>query len=244
MSYLEPALPIFLLVAVAGLVRAWQNSTKGRRPWLMTVGILGIFLISSDPVGWLFSRPLEAGYDHNPLPSSPADAIVVLAGAVAPPIPSRPYSLAAADTYARVRHAIWLYKHWAPIPILACGGGPFSEPYSETMRRLLELEGIPSNMIWTEGRSTSTHENAVYGYEVLRQHGISRIALVIDARSMRRAAASFTKQGVFVVPAPFGFYSLDFGLENILPTWQAIRDNGKTAHEMLGLLWYRLRGWI
>ncbi len=73
-------------------------------------------------------------------------------------------------------------------------------------------------MIWIENGSRSTHENAMYGAEILRQHGISRIALVIDARSMARAEASFRKQGMTVVPAPFRFYNLDLSLEDILPT--------------------------
>ena len=244
MSYLEPALPVFLFLATVGLARTWRNSTQGQRPWLITIGILGVVLLSSDPIAWLLSRPLEAGYEQSALPNSLADAIVVLAGSVAPPLPERPYPIPAGDTYARVRHAAWLYRHWAALPILACGGGPYPEPYSETMRRLLESEGIPPSMIWTEVRSKTTHENAVYGYEILRQHGISRIALVVDARSMPRAAASFRKQGVVVVPAAFGFYDLELGPQNILPTWQTIRVNDETAHELLGLLWYWLHGWI
>jgi len=112
------------------------------------------------------------------------------------------------------------------------------------MRRILESEGIPPSMIWIEDRSGTTHENAVYGSEILRQHGISRIALVVDARSMARAAASFRKQGIDVVPAPFRFYNLDLSFEDVLPTWRAIQTNGETAHELVGLLWYWLRGWI
>jgi uncharacterized SAM-binding protein YcdF (DUF218 family) len=244
MSYLEPALPLFLLLALAGLVRMWRKSAKGHRPWMITAGILGLVLLSLNPVAWVFSRPLEIGYEQNPTPSSAADAIVVLSGTVYPPKPDHPYRLAGPDTYARVQHAAWLFKHWAPLPVLACGGGPDTEAYSETMRRILESEGIPPSMIWIEERSKSTYENAVYGYEILRQHGISRIALVVDARSMTRAAAVFRKQGLAVVPAPFRFYNLDFSLEDILPTWRAIQANGETAHELVGLLWYWLRGWI
>ena len=57
-------------------------------------------------------------------------------------------------------------------------------------------------MIWTEERSRSTHENAVFGAEILRQHEIGRIALVIEARSMLRAESCFRKQGITVVAAP------------------------------------------
>jgi uncharacterized SAM-binding protein YcdF (DUF218 family) len=201
-------------------------------------------LLSLTPVAWLVSRPLEGWYDENPAPHGSADAIVILAGAVASPTPVRPYPLVGADTYVRFQHALWLFKHWSAQPILACGGGQDQESYARAMRHLLEADGVPSDKIWIEDRSSSTYENALYAARILRQHGISRIALVTDARSMLRAEASFEKQGLTVVPAPFRFYSLAFTLEDLLPTWRAIEANGDTAHEIIGLLWYRLRGWV
>lgn len=244
MSYLEPALPLLLLLALVGLARAWRASTSENRPWLMTISILGIVLLSLNPVAWLLSRPLEMWYDEKPIPETTVEAIVVLAGAVDSPKPNRPYPLAANDTYIRLQHAAWLFKHWISRPILVCGGGRDNASYSQAGRHLLEAEGIPPNLIWSEARSLSTYENALYGSQILREHGVSRIALVIDASSMARAAAAFRKQGITVVPAPFRFYDLDLSVEDILPNWRAIQANGETAHELVGLLWYRLRGWI
>jgi uncharacterized SAM-binding protein YcdF (DUF218 family) len=99
-------------------------------------------------------------------------------------------------------------------------------------------------LIWTEDRSRSTHENAVYGSEVLHKHGVSRAALIVEASSMPRAAASFRKAGITVVPAPIRFTRLHLELSDVVPDWQAIALNGETLHELIGLFWYRLRGWI
>jgi len=245
MTYLEPAYPAFLFLALFGLVRLWRRSLPKNRPWLITFGILGIVVLSMNPIAWLFSRPLEMWYDDARMPAAtaPAQAIVVLAGSVDPPQPDRPYALAAHDTYERVQHAAWLFKCWTALPVLVSGGGGGNdEVYSQVMRRLLESEGVPANLIWTESRSRSTYENAVYSAEILRQHSVSRIVLVIDARSMLRAAASFRKQGLNVVPAPFRFYDLDLSFEDILPTWRAIQTNGETLHEIMGFFWYRMRG--
>ncbi len=233
-----------MYLAVAGAVQAWFKSGPGKRPWLITIGITGLLLISMSPLAWLYSRPLEIWYDENPIPRDMADAIVVLAGAVNSPLPGRPYALAGQDTYVRIQHAAWLFRQWGSRPVLACGGGQDSEAYSETIRRLLEDAGVPPGMIWIEARSRSTHENALYGARILREHGISRIALVIDARSMLRASLSFRKEGISVVPAPLQFYDLDFTLQDVLPTQRAVEANSITAHELGGLAWYWLHGWI
>jgi uncharacterized SAM-binding protein YcdF (DUF218 family) len=111
------------------------------------------------------------------------------------------------------------------------------------MRELLRQAGVPENMIWTEEASTSTYENARFGAEILRRHGVGRVVLVVDARSMPRAAAVLEKQGIRVAPAPSRFREWE-GLRELLPGWEAIRGNEDTLHETLGLLWYRLRGWI
>jgi len=210
------------------------------------MAIVGILLLSTNVFAWVLSLPLEAWYDdEDPVPLETAEAIVVLAGTVNRTLPDRPYSYAGQDTYGRLQHSIWLFKLWkSSVPILVCGGASDLEPYSETMRRVLQAEGVPQNLIWTEARSRSTHENAVYGSEVLRKHGVSRIALVVEANSMPRAAASFRKVGMVVVPAPMRFTSLTLEFTDFFPSWHAISRNGETIHELAGLLWYQLRGWI
>jgi uncharacterized SAM-binding protein YcdF (DUF218 family) len=129
--------------------------------------------------------------------------------------------------------------------VLACGGRDRtgSPAFAAAMQDLLRQAGVPENMIWTEQESTSTFENAKFGAEILRSHQINRVALVVDGRSMPRAAAVLEKQGIRVVPAPSRLRQWD-GVNELLPGWQAIRGNEDTLHEALGLLWYRLRGRI
>lgn len=112
------------------------------------------------------------------------------------------------------------------------------------MRDLLIRGGIPSDMIWAETQSHSTHENALYAAQILRQHGVRRIALIVDAQSMPRAEACFRRQGMDVFPAPSEFRTLGNWNEELLPRWTALRRNEVTLHELLGLVWYRVRGWV
>jgi len=109
---------------------------------------------------------------------------------------------------------------------------------------VLEAEGVPPDKIWLETGSSNTYENAVYGCEILRRHGIAQIVLVDEARFLPRAVACFRKQGMKVVPAAFNFTHLYWEADDILPTSRAIHMNGELVHEYLGLLWYRLRGRI
>jgi len=130
------------MLALAGLIRAWRNSAAGNRPWLLTISIVGLVLLSLTPVAWLLARPLEIWYDQIPMPKERTDAIVVLAGAVDSPQPLRPYPLMGNDTYVRFQQAVWLFKHWDPLPILACGGGRDGQSYAHTMRHSLSQKAF------------------------------------------------------------------------------------------------------
>jgi uncharacterized SAM-binding protein YcdF (DUF218 family) len=243
MTYLQPLMLVFLIITFIGLM----VMRRAKKTWLAVVGVVGLFLLSWPPVDWLLSRPLEARYPVRALPPEQVEAIVVVSSASSPPRKERPYALPDKHTYQRCVFAAWLYQHWRPVPVLACGGPGgkhSSQPVAMVMRQSLQQAGVPEAMIWTEERSGSTHENAVFGAEILRQHGIGRIALVIEARSMLRAESCFRKQGMTVVPAPCEFREFESPLDEFIPSWKAVSSNEETLHETAGLAWYWLRGWI
>jgi uncharacterized SAM-binding protein YcdF (DUF218 family) len=243
MTYIQPLLLVFLMIALTGLVLRKQ----GQKSRLPMVGFLGLLFLSWPPVDWLLSRPLERWYPVQPFPPAPAQAIVVLSSTVNPPRYSRPYARPDRETYQRCEFAAFLHRNWQPLPVLACGGPGTKrskQAVSVTMRRLLQQGGVPEALIWTEERSGSTHENAVFGAEILRQHGIGSIALVVEAQAMPRAEACFRKQGIIVVAAPCEFRQLEASLEDFMPGWQSIKRNEDTLHEAVGLVWYWLHGWI
>ncbi len=242
MTYLQPFVLIFIVITAVGLAR--MRHCKG--VLLPALGLAGLFLMLWPPVDWLLSRPLEIWYRQPFVPTEQADAIVVLAGSVDPPRHGRPYSLADKATTDRCRYAAWLHTHSHPVPVLACGGwAPAGQqPYSATMRQMLQQEGVSSSMIWTEERSRSTYENAAEGAAILRQHGIRRILLITGATDMLRAERCFRKQGLDVVPAPAAYRRFDPSLPEFLPSWKAAAQNEHTLHETLGLAWYWVRGWI
>jgi uncharacterized SAM-binding protein YcdF (DUF218 family) len=243
MTYTQPLLTIFLVITAAALVGVRDR----RRKVVAAAGVCGLFLVSWPPVDWLFSRPLEARYAIRPFVAPPGlQALVVFSERVEPPHFERPYSLASENTWERCRYAAWIYRRYGPLPVVVSGGPvaagfPASAP---TMRDILIGNGVAEGMVWSEERSRSTHEKALYSAGILKQHGISRAALVVDATSMPRAAACLHKLGIEVVPSPCSYRQPGPLQEELLPSWRAIRQNEDTLHEVLGLIWYRLRGWI
>jgi uncharacterized SAM-binding protein YcdF (DUF218 family) len=242
MTYTEPLLGVFLAVAFVAL--AFLRG--GERKLLLSWGLVGLFGVTWPPADWLLSRPLEARYPVRPFASGPVQAIVVLSSAVQPPDFERPYALPGDETYERCRYAAWIHQQLPETPVLVCGGieSGDSRPDAAVMRQLLEQAGVPSASIWSEDRSRSTYENALFGSQILKRNRIENIALVVDATSMPRAEACFRKQGIDVVPAPCRFRQVGPLNEELWPSWKAIRRNEATLHEALGYGWYWLRGWV
>lgn len=247
MTYLQPALPILLIIIGVGLFLCWWRPGNRRAIRLAVLGLAGVFLFSWPPAAWVALGTLEWRYPRHAAPEGEAQAIVVLASYVLPATALRPYPVVAEDTYLRCLHAAWLHEHWQPLPVLASGGGPHGNSgpsFASTMGEVLRQQGVPSTMIWTEDRSESTHEAAVYAVEILRSKGIQRIALVTEAYHMPRAEGSFRRAGIEVIAAPCRFHSAQLSWAELLPGPEAINQNGSVLHEWVGMLWYRARGWV
>jgi uncharacterized SAM-binding protein YcdF (DUF218 family) len=240
MTYIQPLLACCLAVTVFGLCLIRRSKGK----YVALAGLIALFAISWPPLDVILGLPLESEYPVRPFKAQPdIQAIVVLGSAVQPPQYERPYPVPDPDTFKRCEHAAWIYRQGGTTPVLACEGLQ-SKGRANGMRELLRRAGVPDEFIWVESESRSTHENAVYGARILRNHGIKRIALVVEAQSMKRAAACFRKEGFEVTPAPSEFRTLGPLIDEVLPSWKAIRRNEITLHELLGFAWYRFRGWI
>src|SRR5262249_27154535 len=203
-----------------------------RRKLLLLCGMLGLLLLSWPPIDWLLARPLEVWYPVQPVPFEPVpQAIVVLSSSYERERLEPPFPIPDPQTIERCAFAAWLHKRWPALPVLACGGAKRKRaPDSAIMRELLRQAGVPDALIWTEERSLSTYQNALYGAAILRERGVSRIALVIDARSMLRASSCFRKQGVSVIPVPSSFRHFAPLSDKLLPNAGAIITTYLTLH--------------
>jgi uncharacterized SAM-binding protein YcdF (DUF218 family) len=248
LAYYQPLFAGIVLMLVAYSVYCWRVA-KSRKSALMVALAMAVFLVSWPPFANMIVARFERPYPPQRPSAVDAEAIVVLASSVYPVYPPLPTPRLGSDTYERCQYAAWLHKNWRPLPVLASGGipepTPDTPPYANSMGEALRREGVPKEMIWSEVQSGSTYENALYSARLLRQRGIHKIVLVTDAYHMARAERCFRKQGLQVVPASCGHREFHmYKPDRLLPNWEAIAWNEDSLHEAVGLIWYRLRGWI
>ncbi|HEY9618609.1 MAG TPA: YdcF family protein, partial [Microcoleaceae cyanobacterium] len=219
---------------------------------------LAVLLISSN--GWVSNglvRSLE--YQHLPSGELPkADAIVVLGGGTKPAFPPRPW-IDLSEEGDRVVYGAKLYREGkAPRIILAggridwWGGGP---PESADMAEIVEAMGVPKSAILQDPDSLTTYENAVNVKKIMDSQGIRRILLVTSAMHMPRSLLIFQKQGIDAIPAPVDFLTTDRELQamqnslqsialNLVPEADRLKETTRALKEYLGIVIYRLRGWL
>lgn len=268
--FLSKLLPLFVYpvgLATLLLIGALVARRHARvRTALTVVALLVIWLggnrfVAMSLAGWLegMTPPLPA-IDSVEGREVRADAIVVLGGATRTQSPPR--------TTGELNEAgdrlLYAKRLWAagaaPVIILSGGNalyvGPGITPEAETMAESLQAMGVPADAILLEPASRNTYENAVFTQELLQREGLDSILLVTSAMHMPRSAAIFRRQGIDFTPAPTDYLvtqadrdfflrpSLEVQVFNLIPSADDMRLTSLALREALGVLVYRLRGWL
>ena len=92
------------------------------------------------------------------------------------------------------------------------------------------------------GEITNTHAEAVELARLCRERGWKRILAVTSPTHTRRAAATLEKQGLVAISVPS--IETNFDLETLPRASERRRGFWSAAHERVGLVVYRRRGWI
>jgi uncharacterized SAM-binding protein YcdF (DUF218 family) len=148
-------------------------------------------------------------------------------------------------TLERVRYGAWLHRH-SGLPILVTGGKVFdtTQPAEAELIQQILTKEFQVPVRWIETGSRNSWENAAFSQPLLKDAGINRIYLVTQAWHMPRARMVFEAVGLQVLPAPTGFLHDDGDaplLLDFLPNSDALMTNYYIAHELIGIVWYRLR---
>jgi len=239
---LPPGGPLLLLIL--GLL-LWRRRTAAFV--FAATGTLLLYLSAVPAVGYGLVHSLERRYpalDPARTQTRGAGAIVVLGAERRYAAPEYGGDDVSDVELARLRYAARLARRTG-LPVLASGGRPLNEtlPEADLMRRVLKQDfGVQT--VWVEANSRTTHENAVDSAALLSAKGIHRVFLVTHARHMARAAASFRRAGMEVIPAPTDYAGrspMETGAGAWLPNASALYRTREALHEYIGQVWYRLR---
>lgn len=188
---------------------------------LAAIGLLFLLVTFTPFVSWyatMLSRPWT---DYR------GDVLVVLSAAS----PNR--NVIDVSTYWRCFMAILYYRQHPYRQIIVTG-----KATAAGMRDFLVFNGIPSDRIRVEDRSTNTRENALYTAPMLAGES-GRIVLLTSDSHMFRAYRCFTRLGIHIQPSAVpdaiklaGDYSSRPGL--------FMSEMRETA----SIVYYWYRGWI
>lgn len=229
---------ILILVMTGGL--ALRRTRPRLGTGLVTSSLVALYVLSMP----LTAHFLLASWQHQPpvIVATKSAAIVVLGGSKSHDSPEYGGDTVSGATLVRLRYAAYLHRQTG-LPILVSGGSPEGSTQSEAelMQYTLQNEfSVPVR--WAEGESTNTLENARLSYRMLAAENIRTIHLVTHAWHMPRAQLAFEAAGFKVIPAATA-YTTRYRLTvlDVLPNATALRDSALFFHEIIGIVWYRLR---
>uniref|UniRef100_B8HLC9 DUF218 domain-containing protein n=1 Tax=Cyanothece sp. (strain PCC 7425 / ATCC 29141) TaxID=395961 RepID=B8HLC9_CYAP4 len=231
-----------------------------KRPrWAAIAMVLSLSLLLIGSNYWV-SRWLLQTLETQNLPGSlpNAAAIVVLGGAIKGADPPRPW-IEVAEAGDRLLYAAKLYRD-GKAPLVILSGGRISwlstataAPESADMAILIETMGVPASALLQDSTSLNTYQNAVNVQKILKEKNITgSILLVTSAFHMPRALAIFNRLGIPAIAAPTDFHTTQTAelsgaigfLLSLLPSAETLQNTTLALKEYVGLVVYRLRGWL
>ncbi|MGD1856179.1 MAG: YdcF family protein [Leptolyngbyaceae cyanobacterium] len=259
LSKLLPLLiyPLGLSCLLLGLALIWLWKFPRRALLAIAAALLILFCSSNTLLAARFVQTLEwQNLPPDPVPA--AEAIVVLGGSTYVQSPPRPW-VEVSEAGDRILYGVKLYQDGAA-PLIMFSGGRIAwrgsgASEAEDMAEIAMAMGVPERNILREDDSLNTYQNAVNTAKILRQRQIDTILLVTSAIHMPRSIAIFKKQGFDVTAAPTDYWVSQKFLEEmrgmslgtalyVLPDSTALDFFTKALKEYIGLVIYRLRGWL
>ncbi|WP_232224857.1 YdcF family protein [Acidihalobacter ferrooxydans] len=193
-------------------------------------------------------RPLEDRFTRpDPMPTH-VTGIVLLGGAIDLPVSTTRHVTALNIRAERMLGFLQLAHRYPKARLVFTGGNasPFGGRATEAAvaRRLFVSLGINPRRMLFENRSRNTRENALYTYRLVKPKPGQIWLLVTSAADMPRAVGCFRQVGWMIVPYPVDYHTRAHGAAWLTGLARSLTLGDWAAHEWLGLVYYRIRGWI
>jgi glycosyltransferase involved in cell wall biosynthesis/uncharacterized SAM-binding protein YcdF (DUF218 family) len=196
-------------------------------------------LLFYTPFVWWCAQPLRIVE-----PPRRADVIVVFAGGVGESgQPGQGYE-------ERVAWAVELYRQGLAPRLVFSSGYTYAFHEPDVMKAVAVALGVLPEAILVETRSTTTHQNVVFTNQLLEAHGWDDALMVSSPYHMRRARLVWHRvapaKRVTCVPVPDSRFYRHGRDARGRRTWRQadVAQIRAILHEYLGILYYKLRGWL
>ncbi|ODS62986.1 MAG: hypothetical protein ABS41_07370 [Arenimonas sp. SCN 70-307] len=250
LSFLVEPLGISLMLLIGGLCLLILKRPRAGR-FVLVTGTMVLWGFSTPGVAdWLLGG-LERDWPQARVEDAPAaDAILVLGGAFNSGNGQLLYPQAGGQVN-RYWHAARLYRAGRAPRIIVSGGRnphhPAGLTEAEAGAIFLEEMGVPRHAIVMEQAALTTRGHAVELPPLLDRYNIDTVLVVTSAAHMRRAVGALADVGVRLIPVATDHSSYEesgFRLHRIIPSASALSRSTRAMHEVTGVIYYRLMGWI
>jgi uncharacterized SAM-binding protein YcdF (DUF218 family) len=131
---------------------------------------------------------------------------------------------------------------WAIVTTGGYGEGPEQQFEGAAVQDQLLRGGIPAGRLVMDTTSRNTIEHARFLRSWLAEHHLSRFVLVTSATHARRARLTFRTAGLDPIVSPASMRS-DGYRGRVWPDAASLEISRQTIYDLLGLAYYRARGW-
>ncbi len=222
-------------------------------PRLLVFVATAVLVTASIPrVAQYTAAYLENQYPPVPVGALPrAEVAVMLGGVLALPKPPR-IRAELVGSSDRLLHVYRIARQGKANQVYLVGGNVFDGYFrgreSEFSRLMLREWGMPENRMAIGNISRTTHQNALEARDYLAEKGFINepVILVTSALHMPRAVETFRTAGVRVIPASTDVLvteATEPSVFNWIPSAAALQLTTRALHEIVGLQYYRWRGW-
>jgi uncharacterized SAM-binding protein YcdF (DUF218 family) len=242
-------------ILLMGLVMLWFTRRQRAAKFIVSAAALLLVVFSYGATADTFLRRLE--WQYSPLDvkvlveSTPPKLLssirwIVVLGAGHFDDPHLPAtSQLTRPSLARLIEGVRIHEEFPGRKLIVSGGPVFDKSSdAEVMMQAAMSLGVRQEDVVLETESKDTEDEARVIQSMVNG---DQFILVTSAAHMPRSMALFKKRGMNPIPSPADFWvSRDFlgDYGSFFPNASALEKSETAAHEVLGLLWAKLRGKI
>lgn len=240
-SILMP-LPGLLLIGFIGLFILWFSKRKGFASFLLTLSLVGLFVLSFQPVTTPLLKSTERIYPSFIAPDVPVEYVLVLGNGHVVDDNISPISELSRAAVMRLTEGIRIYRMYPGAKLILSGYSVGTKvSHARMMARVALSLGVNKSDILLLENARDTHEEAI---QTLNAVNKSNLVLVTSASHMPRAMEEFHQLGLKPTPAPTNYLAhseIKQPWEKYAPKAKYLEQSERYWYEQMGRWFMQLK---